>query len=105
MGFTKRRANSKAKITPCNFEEIRKIFIIEIKSVVAIEEVLLQLVIKWDQTVIKIVPSSSWTMEKKGVKRVEIVVIDVKRQITTVLGCTLDGTFLPVATNDFSGEN
>ena len=35
-------------------------------------------------------------MEKKGVKSVEIVAIDDKRQITAVLACTLDGTFLPV---------
>ena len=96
MGYTKRRGNSKAKITPSNFEEIRKMFIIEIKSVVAIEEVPPQLVINWDQTAMKIVPSSSWTMEKKGVKRVEIVAIDDKRQISTVLACTLNGTFLPI---------
>ena len=96
MGFTKRRANSKAKVTPANFEEIKKTYIIEIKSVVAIEEIPPQLVINWDHTAIKIVPSSSWTMEKKGVKRIEIVAIDDKRQITAVLACTLDGTFLPI---------
>ena len=88
MGFTKRRANSKAKVTPANFEEIKKTYIIEIKSVVAIEEIPPQLVINWDHTAIKIVPSSSWTMEKKGVKRIEIVAIDDKRQITAVLACT-----------------
>ena len=27
MGFTKRRANSKAKVTPANFEEIKKTYI------------------------------------------------------------------------------
>ena len=96
MAFTKRRANSKAKITSSNFEEIRKMIIIEIKSIVAIEEVALQPVINWDQTAMKFVPSSSWTMEKKGVKHVEIVAIVDKHQITTVLGFTLDGIFLPV---------
>ena len=35
-------------------------------------------------------------MEKKGIKRVEIVAIDDKHQITAVLACTLDGIFLPV---------
>ena len=53
-------------------------FISEIKSVVAIEEVPPQLVINWDQTAIKIVPSSSWTMENIGVNCVEIVAIDDK---------------------------
>ena len=57
MGFTERRANLKAKITPSNFEEI-KMFIIEIKLVVAIEEVHPQLIINLDQTTIKIVPST-----------------------------------------------
>ena len=47
MGFTKRRANSKTKVTPANFE---KTYIIEIKSVVAIEEISPQLVINRDHT-------------------------------------------------------
>ena len=54
LGFTRRRANSKAKITPSNFEEIMKMFIIEIKAVVAIEEVPPQPAINWDQTAMKL---------------------------------------------------
>jgi len=96
MGFTKRRANSKAKITPQNFEEIKRLFLIEIKSVVVMEEIPPELVINWDHTAMKIVPSSNWTMEKKGTKRVEIAAVDDKRQITAVLACTLTGIFLPV---------
>ena len=44
----------------------------------------------------KIVPSASWTMEKRGTKRVEISSKDDKRQITAVFACSLSGTFLPV---------
>ena len=44
----------------------------------------------------KIVPSCSWTMERKGTKRVEIATIEDKRQITTVFGCSLSGNFLPL---------
>ena len=54
-----------------------------------------QLIINWDHTGIKIVPASNRTMEERGAKRVGIVGIEDKRQITTVLGCTLSGDFLP----------
>ena len=40
-------------------------------------------------------PVSSWTMAKEGSKRVEIIGIDDKRQITAVFGGTLVGDFLP----------
>ncbi len=59
------------------------------KCVVKMEEIPDALIINWDQTAMKIVPSSSWTMEKRGTKRVEIVAIDDKRQITAVFGCSL----------------
>ena len=49
------------------------------------EDVPPQLVINWNQTGIRIVPGSSWTMELKGSKRVEIAGISDKRQITAVL--------------------
>ena len=42
----------------------------------------------------KIVPSSSWTMEKKGRKQVEIAAAEDKRQITGVFGSSLAGNFL-----------
>lgn len=35
-------------------------------------------------------------MERKGTKRIEIIAIDDKRQITCVLACTMSGHFLPV---------
>ena len=96
MNFTKRRGNSKAKVLPHDLEVIKKHFLIDIKSVIAMEDIPTDLVINWDQTAMKIVPSSSWTMEKRGTKRVEICAIDDKRQITAVFGATLNGDFLPV---------
>ena len=44
----------------------------------------------------KIVPSSSWTMEKRGTKRVEITAIDDKCQITALFTCTVVCNFLPI---------
>lgn len=54
-----------------------------------------ELVINCDQTGIKVVPVSSWTMEKKGSKRVEIAGVHNKRQITAVFAAIPVGEFLP----------
>ena len=96
MGFTKRRANSKSKIMPKNFAEIRENYLIDVESVIEMEEIPSDLVINWDQIGMHLVPSGSWTMEKRGTKRVEISALDDKRQITAVFGCSLSGNFLPV---------
>lgn len=96
MGYTKRRANSKSKVLPSDFVKIKEDYLLNIKSVVEIEEIPDCLLINSDQTSMKIVPSCSWTMEKRGTKRVEIAALDDKRQITAVFACSLSGTFLPV---------
>ena len=85
MGFTKRKANSKSKVIPDDFIILKEQFLSDIKTVSLMENIPADLVINWDQTAMKIVPSCSWTMERKGTKRVEIVAIDDKRQITAVL--------------------
>lgn len=43
-----------------------------------IEDVPPELIFNWDQTGISIVPRSSWAMEVKGSKRVEIMGMDDK---------------------------
>ena len=37
-----------------------------------------ELILNWDQTGIKIIPSYSWTMDVKGAKRIEIVGLSIK---------------------------
>ena len=96
MGFSKRRANSKSKLTPSNFTEIKELYLTDIYSVVKFEEIPDELVLNWDQTAMKVVPSSAWTMEKRGTKRVEISALDDKRQITAVFACSMSGKFLPI---------
>uniref|UniRef100_A0A1X7U120 DDE-1 domain-containing protein n=1 Tax=Amphimedon queenslandica TaxID=400682 RepID=A0A1X7U120_AMPQE len=96
MGFSKRGANSIAKILPDTFDLIKEQYLIDIKSVVCFEEIPDPLIINWDQTALKLAPSLNWTMEKRGTKRVEIAAIDDKRQITAVFGASLSGDFLPV---------
>lgn len=96
MCFAKRRANSKTKMLPNNFAEIRDNYLIDVQSVVEMEDIPSDLVMNWDQPAVHLVPSSSWTMEKKGTKRVEISALNDKRQITAVFACTMSGNFLPV---------
>lgn len=54
MGFSKRRATSTSKITPSNFEESKKQYLLDIFSIVKMEEIPDALVINWDQTSMKI---------------------------------------------------
>ena len=79
-----------------NFEAKKEQFFLDITAIVEMEEIPPQLVFNWDQTGISIVPGSSWTMELKGSKRVEIVGINDKRQITAVLCGTMAGDLLPL---------
>ena len=96
MGFVKRRASTKAKVSVEDFIKKKEQFLLDIKAVVTMEDVPLDLIINWDQTGMHYVPVASWTMEKEGSKRIEICGIDDKRQLTAVFGCSMTGDFLPV---------
>ena len=96
IGFVKRKATTKFKHDIEHFEERKEQFLIDIKAVVIIEEIPDSLIINWDQTGINYIPVSQWTMAKEGSKRVEIVGLNDKRQITAVFGGTLCGKFLPI---------
>ena len=95
IGFVKRKGTTKGTLQVINFDEEKYQFLFDIKVIVAMEEVLPCLVINWDQTGIKYVPVSNWTMAKQGSKKVEIVGVSDKHQITAVFAGTLSGTFLP----------
>ena len=82
MGISERRANSKAKILLHDFDLIKEQYLIDVKSLVCMEEIPNQLLINWDQTGLKLAPSSNWIMEKCGAKCVGITAIDDKRQFT-----------------------
>ena len=64
MGYAKRKANSKCKVNPINFDKIKQQYLINIYAAVEMEDIPPSLVINWDHTATKIVPSSQWTMEK-----------------------------------------
>ena len=96
MGYVKRRVSTSAKVTPQDFDERKEQFLYDANVLVNYEEIPDSLVVNWDHTGIKYIPTSSWTMEKEGKKRVEILGIDDKRQITGVFAATKDGNFLPI---------
>ena len=95
MGYVKRKATSKAKVTVKNFEELKEQFLLEINHVIVMDEILANLVINFDQTGLHFVPVSEWTMEAEGTKRVEVAGKDDKKQLTAVLGGSMAGEFLP----------
>ena len=95
MRMVKRKACSKNKINPEHFESLKEQFLLDIKQTVELEEIPHELIINWDQTAIPYVPSSSWTMEVEGSKRVDLGGKGDKRQITACFAGTMTGDFLP----------
>ena len=98
MGYVKRKATTKAKISPVFFEQLKTQFLSDVRTVVTMENIPPELIINWDQTGIKYVPISCWTLAQKGTKCLEISGVDGvddKRQITALLAGTLSGHFLP----------
>ena len=65
-------------------------------ATVEMEEIPPELILNWDQTGIKIVPSNTWTMDQQGAKRVEVCGANDKRLITAVFCGSLVGDFLPI---------
>jgi ribosomal protein S21 len=95
MSYVKRRGTTKAKVTPADFELLKQQFLEDIRTVVAFEQIPDGLILNWDHTGLNYVPTSSWTLEIKGAKKVPIAAIDDKRQLTAVFTCSLAGDFLP----------
>ena len=54
------------------------------------------MILNWDQIGMKVVPSYSWTMHDQGARRVEIIGVSDKRQITAVFCGNLLGEFSPM---------
>ena len=91
--------NRKLRLTPESWLEVFPKFKVAwtdgVVEAITMEEIPAELIL-WDQTGIKLVPCSSWTMEKQGQKRVEMVGVNGKGQITAVLCATLLSDSLPI---------
>ena len=97
MKFVQRKATTaKSRHSVENLSELKKSFLEEVCNTVVMEEIPKELIMNWDQTGIKLVPSSSWTMEQQGSNRVEMVGVSDKRQITAIFCGTILGDFLPI---------
>ena len=71
-------------MTEANFSELKQSFLSNLRDIVIMDEVPLELILNWDQTGIKIVPIDTWTMDVCGSKRVELKGLKGKQQITAV---------------------
>ena len=97
MHFVQRKATTaKGKDSLENFAKKKREFLDDLVTTVQMEEVPPELVLNWDQTGIKLVPTTSWTMNEVGARRVELIGLSDKRQITAVFCGSLVGGFLPV---------
>ena len=97
MKFVKRKGyTAKSKQSVTDFIKQKEDFLWEVVVTVEMEDIPVDLVLNWDQMGIKIVPSSTWTMELQGLKHVEITGISDKRQVTAVFCGNLWGNFLPL---------
>ena len=97
MNFVKRKATTaKSKHSNADFVRMKQQFLADVVTTVEMEEIPAELILNWDQTAIKIVPSSTWTMDAEGSKRVEVAGVNDKHLITAVFCGSLAGDFLPV---------
>ena len=97
MKFVRRKATTaKSKHTPKDFASLKESFLDDVVATVTMEEIPMELILNWDQTGIKMVPSSGWTMDRQGAKRVEVSGVNDKRIITAVFCGSLTGDFLPL---------
>ena len=67
MGFMKLRVTTKSNVAVADFEVQKEAFLSDIAAIVVMEEIPPDLIIiNWDRTGLNLIPSSSWTMGKKG---------------------------------------
>ena len=94
MGFVKRKATTKAKISVEEIDKLKEQFLFDIKAITALEDIPESLILNWDQTAIKYVPVPDWIMEKRGNKGVKLAGLDDKHQITAVFVATMNWRIL-----------
>ena len=65
MGLVKRKGTTKAKVLPSDFEKVKRQFLFDVRTIVAMESIPKELIINWDQTGMKYVPVSDWTLKRR----------------------------------------
>ena len=95
MNLVKRRGTQTARKLPEDFEKLKSEYLDKIAKCVKEYNIPHELIINFDQTGLKMVPTSEWTLQEKGSKDCSIVALDDKREITGVVGISLTGSLLP----------
>ena len=73
MNFVQRKVTTaKSKYTITDFDCVKREFLEDVVATVEMEEIPPELILNWDQTGIRIVPSNNLTMDQQGAKRVEV---------------------------------
>ena len=96
MVLVKRKASNVGKILVSEFKAMKQQFLadIHVAAKVIRNEIPHGLVINWDQTRVKIIPTGDWTMHFSFEKIVPIAADDHKREITAVMAVTVTGKYL-----------
>ena len=98
MGYVKHKATTKATpgLSAEKFDQVKKQFLKQIARMAVLRNIPDSLIINLDQTGVKLVPTGDWTLAAEGSRRVEIVGLGDKRQVTATFAASLDGKFLPM---------
>ena len=94
-GFVKRKGTKAARKLPSDFENVKADFLERIENNVIEHKIPADKIVNRDQTGLKFIPVSEWTMAKKGSKQVELFGKGDKCEMTVLLSVTSTGTVLP----------
>ncbi len=95
MNFVRRKGTKAARTLPDNYSEQRERFLTGITDTVKKYNIPDKLIVNFDQTQVKIVPVSEWTLNEAGAKQVDIGALDDKRAITALLGVNAEAELIP----------
>ena len=95
MGWTKRAVNGDKGSLPGDWESKKEKFINDVKTLIQEHNIPDDLVVNFDQTGVKLVPTSDYTFAPKGTHDVSATGSNDKREITAVVAGTKSGLKLP----------
>lgn len=65
MHFVKCKCSNAGKVSVAHFEEVRDVFLADIRAEILMNEIPDALIFNWDQTPLHLVPTGQWTMKEK----------------------------------------
>ena len=89
MNFVKRNATKAERKVPTDIPGIKLAFLKCIADCVQEHKIPPELIINWDQTGAKYVPTSKWTLAEEGLRQVDVIGKEDKREMTVLFSCTM----------------